>query len=95
MTTSPGTFIHELTHVWQLHNNPGESDWVARAFAAKINNVPYAYGPAGPPYSGFNIEQQAQIVQDWFTNSEAAGHELDADPYFIYIRDNIRTGNLL
>jgi hypothetical protein len=95
MTTDPGTFIHELTHVWQLHNSPGESDWVARGFAAQIGNVPYSYGPAGPPYSDFNIEQQAQIVQDWFTKSEAAGHELDTDPYFIYIRDNIRTGNLL
>ena len=48
----------------------------------------------GRPYSDFDIEQHAQIVQDWFTKREAAGHELDADPYFIYIRDNIRAGNL-
>jgi hypothetical protein len=26
----------------------------------------YAYGPPGPPWSSFNLEQQAQIVNQWF-----------------------------
>jgi hypothetical protein len=39
--------------------------------------------------------RRPEETEDWFTKSEAAGRELDTDPYFIYIRDNIRTGNLL
>lgn len=62
----------------------------------------YKYGPAGLAFSEFNPEQQASIVDDWFGGSGQQAStqfglpekmtmiEDDRNPYFRYIRDNIR-----
>jgi hypothetical protein len=67
----------------------------------------YAYGPAGPSWGSFGTEQQGSIVDQWFagntdpdprsmqrgfppTHSDDQG--TGQNPYFRYIRDNIRTG---
>ena len=66
----------------------------------------YSYGTAGGNWSSFGTEQQASIVDDWFAGSSnpfdgpqkafAPMHSEDQgpgqNPYFRYIRDNIRTG---
>lgn len=75
---------------------------LADAFASKLceatGRSPYVYGPAGPQYSSFNLEQQAQIVSDWFagvvppgSNQTGAPKDINS-PYFGYINSNVRVG---
>ena len=90
------TLIHELTHVWQ-----GEHQYGNAAFYAFIGLVtqagsgdPYAYDPEhlNPDWESYGMEQQAHIVEDWFTNNK---QEYDpetglGDKRFYYIKANIR-----
>lgn len=96
------TFVHELVHACQIQHSPTDLGLLADAFASKVCEAtggnPYAYGPAGPDYSSFNLEQQAQIVSDWFagavpTGSDQTGTAKDPQsPYFCYIHGNVRVG---
>ena len=68
----------------------------------------YGYGPAGPDWSSFGTEQQGSIVDQWFAGKldpdgrsvqQHAFPPMHSDvqgagqnPYFRYIRDNIRAG---
>ena len=87
--------VHELTHVWQgehvgrayysvnallRHIASGMLSWV------DLNYNPYAYDHANlKPWSDYNVEQQADIVEDWYkSDSDPAKRKLD--PRFIYIR---------
>ena len=86
-----GTFIHEMTHVWQMHN----VSWVGGVWFNSIisqachQNMAYWYGEGNlnKPWNSFNVEAQAQIVEDWFENGLS-----ETDPRFHYIRDNLRQG---
>ena len=97
------TFIHELVHACQIHHSSMDIALLADAFASKVCEAtggnPYSYGNAGPDYSSFNLEQQAQIVSDWFAGavpqgSNQTGVAKDVNsPYFRYVNDNVRIGN--
>jgi hypothetical protein len=65
----------------------------------------YGYGPAGPDWSSFGTEQQGSVVDQWFAgrddpdsrSQQRAFPPMHSDdqgagqnPYFRYIRDNIR-----
>jgi hypothetical protein len=80
------TFIHELTHVWQGYNHRFAWGYVLNSLwhQAVQGRLAYRYVP-GWPWRSYNVEQQAQLVQDWF-----AGGELPHDPLFSYIHDHIR-----
>jgi hypothetical protein len=67
----------------------------------------YAYGPAGPSWGSFGTEQQGSIVDQWFAgNADPDSRSMQRgfprmhsddqgtgqNPYYRYIRDNIRTG---
>lgn len=89
--------IHELTHAWQIsHNNflPGLmcSMLVTQAENSLGDNV-YAYGPPGPDWSsGFNPEQQAAIVDQWFGgNGNSVGYRpMDQqNVYYRYVWEDI------
>ena len=88
-------FIHELTHAWQIAHTPMELALLADALASKVCEAgggnPYTYGDAGAPYSDFNLEQQAQIVSDWFAGRKGAAMDTNS-PFFRYVAQNIRTG---
>jgi hypothetical protein len=67
--------IHELTHVWQYER--AGAIYMAQALHAQIRRGLDAYDYGGPdglraartrgmPLTGFNREEQAQIVQDFF-----------------------------
>lgn len=98
------TFTHELVHACQIQHTKMDLALLADAFASKVCEAtggnPYAYGPAGPAYAGFNLEQQAQIVSDWFAGSIPSGSNQTgipkdtSSPYFRYINENLRTGGL-
>ncbi len=98
---APGQlFIHELTHVWQVHNRSFVPGWVRSGLIVQVDNTfgnAYDYTREGaPPWSDFEIEQQAAIVDDWFGGTRIQKQKkMDPlDPYFGYIRDNVRKGRL-
>jgi hypothetical protein len=97
-------FIHELVHACQIEHTSMDLALLADAFASKVCEAtggdPYVYGQAGPTYSDYNLEQRAQIVSDWFAGavpngSNQTGIPKDtSSPYFRYIQENIRTGDV-
>lgn len=59
------TFIHEMTHVWQVqHGIDVAGPWLGQVIG---HSPSYAYtlGP-GTKFTDYGIEQQATIVQDYF-----------------------------
>jgi hypothetical protein len=70
------------------------------------NMSAYTYGSADGDWEAFGTEQQASIVDEWFAGNKNPGRSrqsqyvpmesreagVDGNPYFRYIRDNIRTG---
>jgi hypothetical protein len=91
--------IHELTHAWQIAHNSFIPGFVCSGIVNQTNYVMgddvYAYGPAGPPWSSFNLEQQAQIVNQWFAGDfNQQGTPMDPNgPYAHYITGNILAGS--
>jgi hypothetical protein len=92
-------FIHELVHAWQIDVTsflPGlMCDGVLNQSTTLSGDMSvYKYGAADRDFRRFNLEQQASIVDDWFGASgpQQSGQrpESEANPYFRYIRDNIR-----
>lgn len=68
-------FLHELVHVWQYYNGMALVHLAikGRRQAKKAGVDPYAYSLAGAMYGSstpdlldFNIEQQGDIVRDYF-----------------------------
>ena len=66
------TFVHEMTHVWQMHVEVGsaESGSTRRRPEACRQGNAYLYGEGNlnKPWDDFGVEEQAQIVEDWFKN---------------------------
>lgn len=92
-----GLLIHELTHVWQGHNSIFSMEYVYNSFYNQCRSEitgasSYRYTIETPPqpFSAFNAEQQASIVEHWYASGENESES--ADPRWIYIRDNIRRG---
>ena len=87
--TNLGTFIHELTHVWQSFNQTIASAYIFNSLWHQTisGGSAYSYSP-GQAWGSYNVEQQASIVQDWFSMD---GMSITS-PRFTYIRNNIRTG---
>jgi len=92
-------FIHELTHVWQIHHKKFVPGWVCAGLIAQAGNTfgdAYDYRSKGfLPWTEFNIEEQSSLVDEWFgrRQTRAASKmnpEDPTDPYFRYIRDNVR-----
>ena len=56
--------IHELTHVWQLQQG-------LKVVRGALINRRYSYAfEAGKPFFAYGIEQQARMVQDYFTRQQ-------------------------
>lgn len=94
-------FIHELTHAWQIKNTHWELGILAGALANKIceaakgSDAPYIIGTNfTKPFSDFNLEQQAKIVELWFIQCELFenGDDCISSPFYHYIEGNIRIG---
>jgi hypothetical protein len=93
----PGSvFIHELTHAWQICHNS-----IVDLVCGLSENYNYFQGSRtadrswqSRSWNGFNNEQQAGIVDDWYGDHRADLSSFDAlnDPAFRFIRDHIRTG---
>lgn len=92
-------FVHELVHAWQIQHASTDLALLADALVSKICEITqgqdrvYGYGDAGLPFARFNLEQQAQIVSDWFAGRKWRGVQKDeTSPYFAYVAGNIRAG---
>ena len=103
-TTYPAAgqlLIHELTHAWQIAHSRFLPGLFCQGFVNQTNNTVvedvYRYGPPGPDWSAFNLEQQAAIVDQWFGGNAVAAvpnrqpHDT-RDPYFRYIAGNVQAG---
>jgi hypothetical protein len=90
------TLIHELCHAWQIAHTSMDLTLLSDALLSKLCEAgggdPYTYGPPGPPFGDFSLEQQAKIVADWYAGRRGAARDTNS-PYFRYINENIRTGH--
>jgi hypothetical protein len=78
-TSSRDVLIHELTHVWQYER--AGAIYMPQAIHAQVWGGGYDYGgvaglqarqAAGQGFASFNREQQAQIVQDFFSLTQSS-----------------------
>jgi hypothetical protein len=74
--------IHELTHVWQGEHSLWEWSFVIRSGWCQVSKGDAAYDYDATAlhdskWGDFNVEQQAQIVEHWYTNGRLVG-----DPRF-------------
>jgi Phosphoesterase family len=97
-------FVHEMTHVWQIHQSKflpglvckGIVTWADHQVGASV----YQYGPPTTPWEQFGLEMQGAIVDQWFggiptvnaPNRDRMHAAALDDPYFGYIANNIRKG---
>ena len=80
------TLIHELTHAWQLQNTLSEAEYIMKASKCQLmGDAAYVIPDPLPPFAELNMEQQAQLVQEWFVTRR--------NDYERYIEENIRTGH--
>jgi hypothetical protein len=96
--------IHELAHAWQITHSTFLPGTMCNGIANQLGTLGgdmsvYHYGPAGPRWDSFNLEQQGSVVDEWFAGRGeqspfGAMREDPANPYFRYIRDNVRAGVL-
>jgi hypothetical protein len=88
---TPGQLlVHELTHVWHLHNTHlSGREWLARA----IPDGDYDPPPATTPWEDFGVEEKAATVDGWFARHVAVGLDSSAaheDDYYPLIH-KVRT----
>ncbi len=99
---TPGELlVHELTHAWQIKHSSFLPGLTCQGFVTGADRVfgenPYVYGPPGPSWGDFQLEQQGAIVDQWFAGRTSVNvpyrkaHDIN-DPYFRYISENIRKG---
>lgn len=90
------TFIHELTHVWQGHHSAFSWEYMVESMISQgravikhgDRNKAYEYDAGNlQPWDSYNVEQQANIVEDWFASGMS-----ESDPRFAFIKENIRAG---
>ena len=88
-STNVATFIHELTHVWQAYQQAFTYGYIFNSIwhQAISGSNAYSYTP-GQNWNSYNVEQQASLVQDWFSSGMSS-----SNPRFTYIRNTIRTGH--
>ncbi|SDN77504.1 hypothetical protein SAMN05660199_00651 [Klenkia soli] len=68
--TDPHTFLHELVHTCQVHAAASRRSWVTTAVLAQVRHSTgrdaYAYDLPVRPLVAYGLEQQAQLLADWW-----------------------------
>ena len=64
-------FIHEMTHVWQIHHDPSLPAFFCDAVVAQTQYTlagidVYDYGPPTTSWGDYDPEAQGAIVNEWF-----------------------------
>jgi hypothetical protein len=69
----PHTFLHELVHTVQVHRSPTRRAFTSRAVAEQVRHTlgrdAYAYDLPVRPLDTYGLEQQAQLLADWWRGS--------------------------
>jgi len=87
-TSEQALLVHEMTHVWQGKNSTFALSYVFNSvYNQCVRGNAYTY-VAGRSWSAYNVEQQASIVEDWFTFGESTTSQL-----YPYITNNVRKGD--
>lgn len=95
------TFIHELTHVWQGQNSTFGFGFMFGSVCAQgkslvVTTLTSPSGPstaaaydyvAGKDWGDYNCEQQAGIVEDWYSRGLSS-----SDTLYPYIRECVWRG---
>ena len=88
--------IHELTHVWQIQRSLLPEGFLCDAALLQLKNEfgdsVYDY-TSGEQWSTYNLEQQAQIVDDWFRGVDSHVGRTLGSPLFRYVNGNVRLGD--
>jgi hypothetical protein len=81
------TFIHEMTHVWQGQNHFISSGYMLNSVISQAieGNSAYDYKP-GDMWGEYNVEQQANLVEDWYSMDNKS----TTSPRYYYIANCIR-----
>ncbi len=80
--------VHETMHVWQGKNSVLALSYVFSSCISQCLRGGGAYSyTAGSPWSSYNVEQQASIVEHWFLAGEPTSGDL-----WPYVRDYVREG---
>ncbi len=87
--TKQDLLVHETMHVWQGKNSTFALSYVYNSIYNQcvVGNAYDYKSKIGDNWDTFNVEQQAQIVEEWFRNGEK-----ESDVLFPYIRDYVRKG---
>jgi len=91
--------IHELVHVWQIKYAAFTPHWALWTLAEHWDpGGAYKYWLDDRRWSGYEYEEQAALVEDWFAghindaDGELESDAAKADPRFRYIVHNLRLG---
>lgn len=98
-------FIKLLTHAWQvwhLLSSTGEaviSEQLIHNQFKEVQMLEKSYSDAGPAWSTYSLQGQAEMVADWYTGTNPLvpvfpryAPRSSQNPFYRYIRDNIREG---
>jgi hypothetical protein len=87
--TRQDLLVHETMHVWQGKNSNFALSYVYNSIYNQcvVGNAYDYKSKIGDNWDTFNVEQQAQIVEEWFSKGEK-----ESDVLFPYIRDYVRKG---
>jgi hypothetical protein len=95
-TNRRAVFVHELTHAWQIKHYAFSAEliWEAAINEVKGTTAAYTYALDGRAWSDYGAEQQARIIQDWYSiyANDLGSQAALRDPRFPYIQNNIRLG---
>jgi hypothetical protein len=98
--TTPGQlFVHEITHVWQLHQASLTGGQTFENIWTQITEGKDAYAyTCGSGWDSYGPEQQANIADTWFANRPAQALARMAQPgstcEYQYVVENLRKGRL-
>jgi hypothetical protein len=91
---SPAVLVHEYMHVWQYRQMG--SVYIYEALKAQRSTAGYNYGGAdalyqsmmmGAQLSDFNLEQQAEIMEDCYRQLQHSG---DVTQVYSFFRDQVQ-----
>ena len=91
-TPDGGLLLHEMTHIWQIRRDVLREMSAINAIRAN-QDYDYAYGKN---WSSYNLEEQAQIVEDWANGNvnrnrrSVFGGLSPVSPLFEYVQRNLR-----
>ncbi len=84
------TFIHELTHVWQSFQQTFANGYIFNSLwhQSISGGGAYSYN-LRQNWNSYNVEQQASIVEHWFSRDLMS----TSSPRFTYIQNGIRAAS--